>query len=255
MYIRKNLPEAGELVIGTVKSTKSHHVIFNLDEYNLKADLYTTEINRKEVRNFKVVFKINRKFVLKVIKSDKSGINLSLRKVGSGQDRAKQEEYRNEKIADEIINQTAKQLKIEYSKLFKNTGDKILTKYNLIYPLFQESIENEKILDFLKLNSKEKNCLLDNIKSRITIKEKIFKYNFKFESKKSDGLLKIKDISKKIENEVKNQDSKIDIKYMGPGKYRFNIIPKNSKKINKILELIEKLIRKNAEYGGMKQIK
>jgi translation initiation factor 2 alpha subunit (eIF-2alpha) len=56
MYVRKNLPEAGELVIGTVKSTKSHHVIFDLDEYNLKADLYTTEINRKEVRNFKVVF-------------------------------------------------------------------------------------------------------------------------------------------------------------------------------------------------------
>ena len=68
MYIRKNIPEIGEFVIGTVESTKSHHVIFKLDEYNLNADLYTTEINRKEVRNFKVVFKKNRKFVLKVIK-------------------------------------------------------------------------------------------------------------------------------------------------------------------------------------------
>ena len=85
---------------------------------NMKKDWPTWNSASKTVRNFKVVFKKNRKFVLKVIKSSKSGINLSLRKVGAGQERAKQEEYRNEKIADEIINQTSKQLKIKYSELF-----------------------------------------------------------------------------------------------------------------------------------------
>jgi len=255
MYIKKNIPEIGEFVIGTVESTRAHQVIFNLDEYNINADLYTTEINRKEVRNFKVVFKKNRKFVLKVVKSSKSGINLSLRKVGSGQERAKQEEYRNEKIADEIINQTSKQLKIKYSDFFKKTGDKILDKYDLLYPLFQESIENHEIMDFLKLTKKNKDALLSNIKSRISVKEKTFKYNFNFESKKSNGILIIKNTVKKILESVKNEKVKLEIKYIGPGKYRFNITPKNNKKINKIIEIIEKTLRKNLTYLGMKEIK
>ena len=255
MYIRKNIPEIGEFVIGTVESTKSHHVIFKLDEYNLNADLYTTEINRKEVRNFKVVFKKNRKFVLKVIKSSKSGINLSLRKVGSGQERAKQEEYRNEKIADELINQTSKQLKIKYSEFFKKTGDKILEKYDLIYPLFQESIDNPDIIDFLKLTKKNKDALISNIKSRISVKEKTFKYNFNFESTKSNGILVVKNTVKKIFENLKNEKVKLEIKYMGPGKYRFNITPKNNKKISKIIDIIEKTLRKNLTFLGVREIK
>ena len=87
MYLREELPEVGDFVIATVDNISAHTVELNLDEYKeLKAVLHTKEMHRKQVRTLKVFFKIGRKIVGKVIRSNASGIDLSIRKVGLGQE-------------------------------------------------------------------------------------------------------------------------------------------------------------------------
>ena len=112
MYLRDGLPDVGDFVIGTVSKVSQHQIELNLEEYKkLSGILYTSEMHRKQVRTLRVLFKSGRKFVCKVITADKSGVGLSLRKVGEGQKRTKEEEFKNEKIADEIISQLSKSTK------------------------------------------------------------------------------------------------------------------------------------------------
>ena len=65
----------------------------------------------------------------------------------------------------------------------------------------------------------------------------------------------VKKYSKKNIWKSENEKVKLEIKYMGPGKYRFNITPKNNKKISKIIDIIEKTLRKNLTYLGVREIK
>ncbi len=252
MYLRDDLPDIDDFVIGTVSKISQHQIEFNLDEYNkIKGILYTSEMHRKQVRTMRVLFKRGRKFVCKVISSDKSGINLSLRKVGAGQERTKQEEFKNEKIADEIISQLAKSTNKKYSELFKKIGLPVSKKYNLIYPFFEELIRDELLIDELKLDKVTKTNLLKVISSRIKPKNTILKVNVLMESKDSNGLSKIrKGISDSI-SFIKREGGTLKVKYIGAPKYKFILEHENGKIAQKLISSLEVRLTKHLKNGSL----
>ena len=251
MYLRNDLPDIGDFVIGTVSRISQHRIEFDLDEYNkIKGILYTSEMHRKQVRTMRVLFKYGRKFVCKVISSDKGGVNLSLRKVGAGQERTKQEAFKNEKIADEIISQLAKSTNKKYPELFKKIGLPLLKKYNLIYPFFEELIRDEELISELKLDKATKDNLLKVISSRIKPKNTILKLNILMESRDSNGLAKIrKGIDDSI-SFIKKEGGNLTIKYIGAPKYKFILEHEHGKTAQKLVTTLEARLTKYLKNGS-----
>jgi len=252
MYLRDGLPDVGDFVIGRVSKISQHRIELNLEEYRkITGILYTSEMHRKQVRTLRVLFKLGRKFVCKVISADKSGIGLSLRKVGEGQKRTKEEEIKNEKIADEIILQLSKSTDKKYDLLFNKIGAPLLKKYNLIYPFFEEVIRDNSLIKELKLDKSTNDKLVSAIARRIKPKNTVLKFDVLMESKDSNGLKKIqKGISDSVKF-VKTEGGSLSVKYIGAPKYRFILEHENGKIAQKIITNLEARLIKHLKLGSL----
>ena len=72
MSTEKPLPEAGEIVICTVREITSHGIYVSLDQYDgTNGFLHVSEISTGWVRNIDRVAKVSQKLVLKVIRANK----------------------------------------------------------------------------------------------------------------------------------------------------------------------------------------
>ena len=85
----KQMPESGELVVATIKEVTGHGAYVSLDEYkNMTAFLHISEIATGWIRNIERYVRPKQKTVLKVIRVDKTRVevDLSLKQV-SGEER------------------------------------------------------------------------------------------------------------------------------------------------------------------------
>jgi translation initiation factor 2 subunit 1 len=257
MYLRDGLPEVGDFVIATVDGVSFHKVELTLDEYkDSKAVLNTSEMHRKQVRTLKVFFKLGRKIVGKVIKSGPSGIDLSIRKVGASQERTKETEWKNEKIADEIISFAAKQANIDYDKAFAKIGKPLLDKYGLIFPFFSEVVSDNALLNELKLDKKLKESLISVVQGRIKIKTANLKFKVTMESKSPNGLEVIKKTVKDAIKFAEEKEGELTVKYIGAPIYRFEFKHPDQKGASKIVEeLFDSLSKQlNKEKGTIESV-
>src|SRR3990172_10182004 len=139
MYAKKNLPEKDGLVICTIREATPSSVFATLDEFE-KAEgmIHVSEIARKQVRAMKVYLKPGTKLVCKVMSIDtgKRYAELSIRRVGEGQRRTKLQQWRNEKIANDILEVFAKQSGLTTKQAYDKVGYPIIEKYGGLYPAF-----------------------------------------------------------------------------------------------------------------------
>jgi len=127
MYAREGLPEKGDLVICTVKRVLPHSAFVDLDEFKDKeAMLHDSELSRRWTRNRKSYLKLGRKLVCNVVKSSKEGIYVSVKRVSEAQARSKQEEWKLEQKAHNILTFLAEQLKMSTTEIYNKIGEPIL---------------------------------------------------------------------------------------------------------------------------------
>jgi len=116
MSAEKPLPEAGEVVICTVREITSHGIYVTLDQYDgISGFLHVSEISTGWVRNIDRVAKVSQKLVLKVIRANKARreIDLSLRQVTNEERRAKVIEWKREERALAIMSTIKKKLGLD----------------------------------------------------------------------------------------------------------------------------------------------
>src|ERR671914_2945104 len=135
----KKLPEAGDIVLATVKQITGHGAYVILDEYNaMMGFLHISEIATGWIRNIERFVKSKQKAVLKVIRVDKARaeVDLSLKQV-SGEERKSKliEVKRNEKATAfmEMVKVKANLSDNEIDEM----EDKILQKYDSVYDFFE----------------------------------------------------------------------------------------------------------------------
>ena len=225
-----------------------HSAFVKLEEYgNLEGMVHDSELSRKWTRNRKSYLKKGRKLVCKVMATG-DNISLSVRRVGPAQARSKQEEWRLENKAHNILAVLAKQLNMSTDDIYDKVGAKILEKEGLIYPFLMDvAKEGESKLKVLNLDKKLSSNLFKLISNRIAVPKVKRDVKLTMLSNAPDGLEIIKKFFKTVENEAEMENSEVKITYCGSPDYKIKIISSDYKKCEKVLNILEEKGKKLLE--------
>ena len=251
MYKKPGVPEVDEFVICTVKEVQQHSIFLDLDEYdNKQGMLHTSEISRRLVRTLRVFFKPGRKLVCKVINVSGTHITLSLRRVGAGQERSKQKEWKNEKRADDLLQAFARENKVNIKTVHDKIAAKLIKKYGAMFPVFLEVAKGDTSL-LKSVDSKYSKKLIDLIQKRIIIPKAEIKGTLILSSQAPDGVDIIKKAVKVAFDIAKKEKCELDIKYIGAPKYKLVLRCAEGKKaesaLDSVMTAIKKVVGKNGE--------
>ena len=250
IYQKKGLPEKDEFVICRIKNLLIHSVFAELIEYQgtLEGMIPTSEIERRWVRNLKTYVKVGSIFVCKVIDVDPRTrhINLSLKRVGSSQKKAKMQEWSNEKKAYDLLLHLSKQLKQDIKKTFELIGRPLLEKHGLVYPILIELAKGEKqYLKDLSLDKKTESALMSFLEKRIKLPKIEINAKMSLETKDSDGINVIKNTLKKVSSDIEKIGAEATFIYLGAPKYKFKLVAEDYKTAEDALKHLADYLEKN----------
>jgi len=243
----QELPEIGEIVIATVSKVSDHGAYVSLDEYNkLQGFLHISEIAPGWVRNIGRYVKEGEKKVLlvKKVRSERSEIDLSLKQISKDQKKKKLLEVKRYEKGKTIL-QNVKEVAKLSDKDVDGLEEIIFSKYDSVYESFLDvARKGIKVLDDLKLPQKTISAIED-VSSKIKLPSVEIRGIFEITNTKPDGV----EIIKKILGDAtkKDDESKIEITYVGAPKYRISVSAPDFKAAEKTLKPIIENIQESIE--------
>lgn len=147
--LKKDYPDEGELVVGTVVKVQNFGAFITLDEYPEKEGfIHIAEIATGWVKRIRNHIKEKQKVVCKVMHVDKTKnhIDLSLKRVNEHQKRDKIQEWKNSQKSKKLIEMVAKQLGKPVEQCYKEFANDLIKKYGSLYAAFEESAYDPETL-------------------------------------------------------------------------------------------------------------
>ena len=135
----KQIPEAGDIVLVTIKEITGHGAYVSLDEYsNMTGFLHISEIATGWIRNIERYIKPKQKAVLKVIRVDKTRaeVDLSLKQVSGEERKSKLIEVKKNEKATAFMEMVKVKANLSDSQVDELEGN-ILQKYDSVYDFFE----------------------------------------------------------------------------------------------------------------------
>jgi translation initiation factor 2 subunit 1 len=168
---RRNLPEKGALVMGTVKSIFDHGVYVDLDEYeDLQAYCHVSEVSSTWVRNIRNVMRLGKKVVGRVMRVKENQIDISIKRVSDELKRTKVEEWKRYKTAITFLEMAAKQRKIDLDTARTEVEDASDEHYGSLFHAFEESLfKGESIFTDVGISEDWAKVLTDVARKNLTI--------------------------------------------------------------------------------------
>jgi len=243
----QELPEIGEIVIATVTKVSDHGAYVTLDEYNkVQGFLHISEIAPGWVRNVGRFVKEGEKKVLlvKKVRSARNEIDLSLKQISKDQKKKKLLEVKRYEKGKTIIQSVKEAGKIS-DKDIDALEESIFSKYDSIYDAFLDvARKGIDVLNDLKL-PKKTIVAIEDISSKIRLPSVEIRGILEITNTKPDGVEVIKKI---LGNATKkDENSKIEITYVGAPKYRISVSSGDFKTAEKTLKPIIEDIQSSIE--------
>lgn len=246
---RKEWPDPGEFVIGTVSNVESYGAYVKLEEYpNKEGLIHISEIASSWVRNIRNYVRENQKVVVKVINVNpaKGHVNLSYRRVNNSQKQEKIKEWKRAQKAEGLFNLAIKM--VDEGKTIEDAYNEIgwvlEEKYGEIYEGF-EAIKKEKIQNLTDLGIPEiwEKPLLEIIDQYIEIPYVTISGEFEITSFAPNGVEVIKKALKKALyfNDEKKRIA-IEIISIGSPKYKIDLTAPNYKIAESVIEEIVEVV-------------
>lgn len=244
MMVRKRseLPEVGDLVIGTVVKTFEYGAYVRLEEYgSYEAYLPWSEVSSKWVRDVKEFVKEGQKIVAKVIRVDrkKKHIDISLKRVSDSEQKRKLLEWKRAQRAEKLLEVVASKLGKTLDDAYKEVGWKLEDTYGEIFKgLELTAYQGEEILRKAGVPKEWINPIMDELKKHIEVKKVKVRGLLMLTSADSDGVSKIKEVLLKPLNTLHSKldrNTSIKIYTIGAPRYMVEVISTDYKQAEKIL--------------------
>ncbi len=155
MPLRPELPEEGELIIGTVTSIRNFGAFVTLDEYNgREAFIHLSEVATGWVKYIRDHIREGQKIVARVLRVDpaKNQVDLSLKRINDHQRREKVQAWKNEQRAMRLVEQVAQALKTTADEAVTGFGPALVERYGSLFAAFEVASADPK--RFQKENEK-----------------------------------------------------------------------------------------------------
>ncbi len=249
--IKKEYPEEGELIVGTVKNVQNFGAFILLDEYpGKKGFIHIAEIATGWVKRIRNHIKEKQKTVCKVLNVDqaKDHIDLSLKRVNEHQKRDKIQEWKNTQKADKLLEMVAKNMNIPLAQAYSDFGNKLIKTYGKLYTAFEEAAFDINTLKKDGFEGEWLDYLEEVATQNINIPFVDIKGYINVQSFLPNGIKNIQESLQLGEN-TEFEDVEIKIKYIGAPHYMISVKAPDYKiaeeELKKAVNRIEENIKKH----------
>lgn len=234
--------ELSQLVLCTVTRIVGTTVFVKIEDYDIEGSITFMEIAPGRIRNIREYAFPGKKIVCKVLEIKPNHIELSFRRVKVNERNEFNNLCKREKSFSAMFKTILGVQKAE--EIIKEIKDRENSLAN-----FLESIKDKpEILE--EYLSKENSQKIISILKEKKIKEITLSKKFSLSSKASTGIILIKNLISSASKESGMEDNNSEISYIAAGKYMVKVKAKELKqadnKIKKMLEILEKLAKKNS---------
>ncbi len=249
---RKELPDVGELVVGTVKEVYDYGAYLTLDEYGgLEAYLPWSEVASRWIRSIEEAVKPGQKVVVKVIRVNKhrKQVDVSLKRVTESEKRKKFMLWKRAQKAEKILEIVAQRLGKSLKEAYEEAGWKIEDYYGEIMAgLEQAVLEGAEALMKAGVPPEWAKALYEEAKRHIEVKRAKITGTLTLKTLEPDGVERIRKILLEIKNTVEKTPNVKAILYtVGAPRYRVEVEANDYKTAEKALaeglEMAKKLAR------------
>ena len=147
MPLRGELPEEGELVVGTVTSIRNFGAFVTLDEYaGREAFIHLSEVATGWVKYIRDHIREGQKIVARVLRVDpsKAQVDLSLKRINDHQRREKVQSWKNEQRAIRLLGLVAPAVHETVEEAESTFGDALVEKYGSLFAAFEAASADAK---------------------------------------------------------------------------------------------------------------
>ncbi|MFH1510769.1 MAG: S1 RNA-binding domain-containing protein [Candidatus Woesearchaeota archaeon] len=256
LFRRDNYPEEEELVMCTVTKVQPNSVFVNVDEYQKQGMIHISEISPGRIRNIRDFVKEGKVVVCKVLRVnlERGHIDLSLRRVNESQKRAKVEEMKQEQKAEKIVEFVAKSFNLDPVELYRDVFSKVKPDYDMLQLAFAGIVDNKLSLEKLGIEKNVAEAIEQEVRHRTKPTEVRLAGNFSIKTYEPEGVQVIKDSL----GEARKVYDKVDLKYLGAGKYQMHLVANDFEAGEELLQkVVDSVVRyaesHNAECSFVKE--
>jgi translation initiation factor 2 subunit 1 len=244
LLLKKGFPDESELVLCTVTKIQFNSVFVELDEYKKSGMIHISEISPGRIRNIRDYVKEGKKVVCVVLKinQERGHIDLSLRRVNKTQHRNKIEQIKKEQKAEKIIEQIAKQNKLDLKRLYEGVMTNISEEYDYLTDYFEDYVVDNATIDLMNLDDNLAKQFDEIIRQRIKPPLVELTGIFNINIYENNGIEIIKENLLKLQ---KIDTKSIKIIYLGAGKYSLKIEAEDYKTAEELLKKVVDLFNQS----------
>jgi translation initiation factor 2 subunit 1 len=150
MVSRREFPEEGELVVGTVQKVKGFGGFVHLEEYDGKEGfVHIAEVSTGWIKYIRDFIREGQRIVCKTIKVDpsKGHIDLSLKQVNEHQRREKIQQWKNEQKAEKLFEMVCGKSSLETEDAYKEFGYDLIDTFGTLYGAFESCTLDNGVLE------------------------------------------------------------------------------------------------------------
>ncbi|AEG19279.1 translation initiation factor IF-2 subunit alpha [Methanobacterium paludis] len=142
--MRKQWPDEGDLVVGTVHKVLNYGAFASLEEYDDKeAFIHISEVSSGWVKNIRDYVRENQKIVARVLRVNpqKGHVDVSLKRIREDQRTRKIQQWKIEQKAERLLEFAAKKLGKDLETAYEEVGYGLMDEFGDLYGVFEISAE------------------------------------------------------------------------------------------------------------------
>jgi translation initiation factor 2 subunit alpha (aeIF-2a) len=233
--VRKEFPDVGELVIGTVKKIVEHGAYVYLDEYDLEAFAPTQEIIQSWFHTIRDYVKEGNKTVFKVI-----SVNPRMRVVEVSLKRVRVDEKEKKLLLYRHKVRVLKMLEIAMKKLGRPPEEALNVLWYLEeqfgdpFKVFEEVVKTgPHVVDELELDQQLKELIVELARQQVEVPPTKISGILKAVSVEGDGAEKIKAALSELAKTIQEKFPGISVRIyvVGPPRYRIDLTGQAPKQV------------------------